>query len=1673
MAIVFSRNRWASSGTRVGAAAALLAAGGLFAAMLSAGPHTGTVTGTCREKESGALIPKARVWLEKVDSANSSDSDDSDTRGEVIVGALGRREAPYGWSQGAAADGDAGDASGSSDLSTHSDGNGGFTLAHVPAGEYKVHASSDGSEDAETPVTVADEDVTRVSVDLPHATPELSFSSTISTWTNAEDIALGLRGQIRDHNVTMTLDRVDLSGVLARRPRMLIGPQGADVEAKNTWPGEFTRVRQWSQEVAARKRGYFYEQLRLGVLPAGMYRLTVANSETQGVNWIVSTHVALIRKSYHGKALAYVSDITSGLPVAGTAVTLYEDNGLEAPVTRDRAATDANGLCHLSGAGATAESRGILVARDGDSVAPVSMELNSPGESGEQPEGDSGGAAYSAGAMRSFVYTERPIYRPGQTVYFKGIVRWFGGAAGAKDASVTPDADFHIPQNQTVRVDIHDAQDTLISHQELSTNELGSWNGKVEIGAEALTGEYSLHVEIGGQTTETTFVVAAYRKPEYRVKITFSKPRYVRGDTIDATVTAAYYHGAPVTSATVQYYVYKAAEPAASRGLQAYRLPEGDDSSSQSGEPTINGKIRLDDRGQAHIRVPTQTGDVDEGDQNYNINAIVTDESERTVTAEESITVGQGEFSLTLAPSLYACAPRTPVTVILSARGPSAAPVAGQPLAVKTYYESWVSGKRRTKDERASQLTTDAQGDATLPLSADQSGLLVTHVETRDKRGNAITAETSVWVAGENDDVSVQYPEMGVVLDRAKYKVGDTAHVLINTQDPGPTALVTVEGATLYESWTVPLRRRSTALDIPVSALYAPGVTVSVCCLQDKELRSGSAQLTIEDPRRALRVQVTGDRALYHPGDAATLTVHTTDDAGRSQPGEVSVGVVDSSIYALTEGSDETILSALQPEQGNSVSTDYSCAPLYLGDVDKGAMQNVKLRSKFPDTAFWEPDVRTDASGTATVHFTFPDNLTTWRVTCIGHTAETAVGEGTCELVVSKDLLVRLEAPAFLIAGDRSTLLAVVNNNTASPAVTQVMISASGLQLGAPSRQTITVPAHGAARAEWPVTSPAVQTITLKAAAVSGNLSDGVQQTLDVQPHAAQQSTWQAGSLLRQVEKTVTLDPKALPEDTTLRIHLSPTVSGSLLPASDYLDAYPYGSAEDTSSILVGDAVLLKASQGAAPALPLSAERRAALTEGARRALLRLYRFQKDEGAWGWWETSKTDLNTTSYALWSMQLAQDAGVEVKASALDAAVKATASLGRDFRAEPTDLAFLQSPSGVAFAALTLARAGSVTEADADLALLQKRWTQRPETRTYPDLAVAALALNRLGNKTEAAKLMNELWAGRTRLGALTAWTYQPHPSSAGSAQNPPDAVTTVWAMLAAQEITPSDTRLDAVARWLMANRTGDHWECPKTTAETIGALTAYLAQSHEMQPDFTATLQLNGKPLRQLRFTPPSVDQPDQIIELSGAQMQPGDNKVALIKEGTGRLYYSLELRQQIAQPNPQPAPGFWRRVCDRVLRPEKALQQPSPSGFRVKRVLLRTTSRRNFLWEDTVPTPDVNYRRDDTLLVRLIIDSTRAGSHLTIEEPIPAGCTISEVSGDQNESWDNWWDYTDVRDNRIVFFIGSLTRGRHEIDYHLRAAAPGRYDVMPTLLTGTFDPTLRALGNSSRIEVGE
>src|SRR5690606_26074123 len=122
-------------------------------------------------------------------------------------------------------------------------------------------------------------------------------------------------------------------------------------------------------------------------------------------------------------------------------------------------------------------------------------------------------------------------------------------------------------------------------------------------------------------------------------------------------------------------------------------------------------------------------------------------------------------------------------------------------------------------------------------------------------------------------------------------------------------------------------------------------------------------------------------------------------------------------------------------------------------DGGKGGGADESLRSDFRNTAHWEAQIRTDADGNASIDFTLPDNLTTWRAQARAVSGDTLVGEARSELLVTQPLLLRPALPRFLRVGDSASMRLLVTNSTGDDADIGVELAASGIEVGGGAAQ--------------------------------------------------------------------------------------------------------------------------------------------------------------------------------------------------------------------------------------------------------------------------------------------------------------------------------------------------------------------------------------------------------------------------------------------------------------------------------------------------------------------------------------------------------------------------------------------------------------------------------------------
>ena len=481
----------------------------------------------------------------------------------------------------------------------------------------------------------------------------------------------------------------------------------------------------------------------------------------------------------------------------------------------------------------------------------------------------------------------------------------------------------------------------------------------------------------------------------------------------------------------------------------------------------------------------------------------------------------------------------------------------------------------------------------------------------------------------------------------------------------------------------------------------------------------------------------------------------------------------------------------------------------------------------------------TDADGTARVSFPVPDNLTTWRATAHGITTQTAVGSATEDAIAAMPLLVRLELPRFYVQGDEAIVSAIVQNYTGTARTVQAHIEAHGATLlTGDAQRTLQLPANGSVRLDWraKIGSEASARFLVVADGGPGG-QDATEQTLPVLPDGLKMVTARADSLTSQnAEDKISLAD--LPPGATVTLTLAPSLASATFDALNWLAAYPYGCAEQTMSAFLPDIAVARALRRLHTARTVRPD----LDQWVSLGLQKLYRYQHPDGGWNWWEFDQTDGDMTAYVLSGLVQARDAGYVVDDQRI---LRGTQALLRLLGQE-------QELSRRADWLLTLSQAAP---ADADKPLADL-YAKRDHLDTYGQASLC-LALAQLGDPKQRR------WRGRWRRNSPTkppcmAAPPTGPPTEGGYSWRNDDVDVTAHALRALLAALPDNPLIPGAVRWLMANRDGQAWGSTKASAEAVFALTQFMEQTHELQPNFTAHVAIDGQSIKDITATPQTV-----------------------------------------------------------------------------------------------------------------------------------------------------------------------------------------------------------------------
>ena len=775
----------------------------------------------------------------------------------------------------------------------------------------------------------------------------------------------------------------------------------------------------------------------------GIYVVEAVNNLLRAYTIVIVSDVGLVTKTSPGQMLFFAAHRFTGEPVADCAVRVIVS---QKSIAEGRTSTD--GLFEATLPEQPMEDV-VGVARCGDQMAatdPGAWSLREP-----------------ARELAGYLYTDKPIYRPGHTVHLKAVLRWRHHDALAK---------FDRPE---VEVVVSDPNDKVVFRQQVKVDAFGSVQASFQVPPTAALGNYALRVQSGDLQTSSGFEVQEYRKPEFEVMVTPAARFEIQGREAVVSIQARYYFGQPVANGQVRWTVNQ----------QSYHSPlrwddgfEGGGSSYWYGDDqTAQGTLRLDAEGKAQVRIPLA---VDENGRDFSarIEAQVTDAANREVSGNTVVHATFGAFLISAQTTNSVFATGSAVEVAIRALDYTGAAQANVPVNVVLERLTYRAGYYREPEvDQISEngVTTDANGLATGRVTLpNQTGSFRIRVSAASQ-DRTIQDEVWLWVPGPSEtiaDSDERYLEL--LSDRKSYQPGEAARLIVRGETITGPVLVTKEGQ--HVSWFRLMRPTATeSIEVPIDEGDVGDVFVSIAFLRDGRLSRAERRIGVPATSRTLKVSVTADREVSKPREPGAFSVLVTDQAGAPVRAQVSLAVIDEAVYGVKADDTPDPIRHFYRREYSRVNTMFSREYYFTGYSGRDRLQLARkgrrpftladfkgdqavqpaVRKDFPDAIYWIGDLVTDAEGRGRIAVNYPDALTTWRLTARAITDDTKAGVAVARTTTTKDLIVRVITPRFLTEGDEVVVPTMVHNYRPDTQTASVAIQASGLESASSSAKSI------------------------------------------------------------------------------------------------------------------------------------------------------------------------------------------------------------------------------------------------------------------------------------------------------------------------------------------------------------------------------------------------------------------------------------------------------------------------------------------------------------------------------------------------------------------------------------------------------------------------------------------
>lgn len=1448
------------------------------------------------------------------------------------------------------------------------------------------------------------------------------------------------------------------------------------------------------------------------------------------------TNLGISVKDSPQNTLIFVTTLDTASPVAGAHVSIVTldghtfwsgttgpDGTAMAPQSRLRAPDDWSKFAFI-----------VTAEKDGD-VAYVGSDWNDgliPWEFGmpfNLEEADP--------LLRGTVFSDRGVYRLGEAVHMKAVLR-YNAPSGVQ----------LLPEGTPISIQVRDARNQLVDDRIVKTNPWSTAEWIMTVPPDGTLGGYEVTAllqsdrakaitrrngqdvdeswRLWNKTVRTSFLVAAYRRPEFRVDVTLGGGSLIAGDPLKGVVNARYLFGAPMVKRPVHWTLTRAAITAAPDAITS-KYPE--QQWTFVGEPDVDetaprpktdmgaDNAQLASAGQ--VALPLQTDAKAGVPYSYTLEGDVEDVSRQHIANRASIVVHPAPWYIGVKNVPLFVQQRDGVRTALVAVGLDGKPVSGVAIDVKLTQIQWLSVRRaegngfytwesQRKEVPAGEWhLTSAADPVALNVPLSSGGFFEVEARADADRGRFTTTYASFYSLGSGYTAWQRYDtnRIDLVSDKSTYKPGETAHVMIESPWEQATVLVTTEREGIRSHREFPLSSTQQSVDIPIADTDIPNVYVSVLLVKGRtkpvtEVKTGAAlpkpsetqsveddpsdpgkpafrvgyvQLNVDDGSKKLTVAVAANKQEYRPANTATVSVDVKDPQGHGAASEVTLWAVDYGVLSLTAYRTPDVRESVYVKKSLQVLTEDARQKIVSRRVltPKGATDGGgggadagpgTVRRDFRVLAFWLGSVVTDPSGHATTEVKLPESLTTYRIMAVAGDRASRFGSGDAEIRINKPVTLNAAFPRFLAVGDKATFGGVVTS-----------------QLKTPGTATVTIQSLDPDIMQFADTAP---------------------KTIDVPPGGSAEIRFDAAGRAvgrARVRMTVNLgtESDAFEDVVPVEVLASPeTVSA--IGQADAANATALEKLTIPTGVVPGFGGLR---------VDLASTALVGLSDGAQYLVEYPYGCAEQRG---------------SRAL-ALLLSADLG-----DAFDLPGIAPADLHTTVQTALKELERFQCDSGgfaywpgecwstspyltayllhVFQVAKDLHYDVDQSMRDRALTYLQQKLAEKPPTNEswWPAYtawqAFAAKVLVEGGRNEDST--ITRLYGYRDRMpvfalaylnDALIAKGETTGPRTADLQRRIANAVLPEAATAHVEETSDpylmwfwnSNVRSSAIVleslvkagsqdapvrglvTWLMQARKDGRWGNTQENAVALEALVTYYRKAESAVPAFTATAALGSEPIASERFEGRSTAAKSVDVampKLLAAGASQSTPVLTFSRDGTGTLFYSARLRYAV----------------------DALFQQGMDQGLRISRTYSP------YVEKGTRPAA-TSFKAGDLVVVTLTADLTKERRFVAVTDPLPAGfepieswfaTSAASLAGQQDDQgavdtdWMAWYerggfDHVERHDDRVELFATRLSEGVHTFSYVVRATTAGTFRTAPAHAEEMYEPEVFGRTATAVIEV--